>query len=54
MAKIDLEKLLMALGFVVGGIGMARTFGDIPSDLQRCKEIIKKDREDRPSEEKAE
>lgn len=52
MAKIDLEKALMAIGFIVGGIGMARTFGDLPGDLKRCNELIKKkDDHDQPSEE---
>lgn len=47
-----LEKVLMALGFIVGGIGMARTFGDLPGDMRRLKELNSKD--DQKSDEKAE
>ncbi len=46
-------KLLMALGFIAGGIGMARTMGDIPDDLRAIKEKLSEDKEG-SSEEKAE
>lgn len=44
-----LEKVLMAIGFIVGGIGMARTFGDIPDDVKAVKDRLAAKDED-PSE----
>lgn len=49
--KINLEKILMAVGFVVGGIGMARTFGDLPDDVRAAKKRLLDEGEKAPSEE---
>ena len=35
--KKVIEKLLMAAGFIIGGIGMASTFGDIPDNIKSIK-----------------
>lgn len=48
--KINMEKILMAIGFVVGGIGMARTFGDLPDDVRAAKKRLM-DEGEKPSEE---
>ena len=45
-------KALMAIGFIVGGIGMARTFGDLPDDMKAVQDRLKK--EEKPSEDKTE
>lgn len=49
--KINMEKILMAIGFVVGGIGMARTFGDLPDDVRAAKKRLLDEGEKVPSEE---
>lgn len=38
--KKIIEKLLMAAGFIIGGIGMASTFGDIPDNIKSIKEHL--------------
>lgn len=50
--KKIIEKILMTAGFILGGIGMARTFGDIPDDLQSIKERLTD--EEAPNEDKDE
>lgn len=41
----NLEKVLMAIGFVIGGIGTARMFGDLPDDVKAIQDRLKKDEE---------
>lgn len=53
--KITVDKVLAGIGFIIGGIGMARTFSDLPDDARAVKNRFVADQKaDDPTEKKDE